>query len=147
MMEIHTEIVINAPRETVWSILTDFAAHADWNPFIVKIMGRARPGATIVFVAAMNGLKIPVVARIFNFEAGQRFSWGGPENRWIKAVVGAEHYFILETIHAQQCRMIHGEKMSGLVPTVLWQLMERSKPAYIAMNEALKRRAEQQLPQ
>jgi Polyketide cyclase / dehydrase and lipid transport len=39
MKEIHTEIEINAPGESVWRALTDFAAYPEWNPFIRRVEG------------------------------------------------------------------------------------------------------------
>ena len=39
MKQIQTEILINAPIEKVWAILTDLHAYAEWNPFIRKIEG------------------------------------------------------------------------------------------------------------
>ena len=37
MRQISTEIEINAPVETVWSILTDFDKYPDWNPFVKSV--------------------------------------------------------------------------------------------------------------
>jgi ribosome-associated toxin RatA of RatAB toxin-antitoxin module len=39
MKSITTAIVMNANREKVWNILSDFPAYPDWNPFITKITG------------------------------------------------------------------------------------------------------------
>ena len=36
---IDTETLIQAPPQRVWSVLTDFAAYSQWNPFIVSITG------------------------------------------------------------------------------------------------------------
>ncbi|RYZ45415.1 MAG: SRPBCC domain-containing protein, partial [Chitinophagaceae bacterium] len=34
--QIKTEIVINASKEKVWAILTNFSQYPQWNPFIVS---------------------------------------------------------------------------------------------------------------
>jgi uncharacterized protein YndB with AHSA1/START domain len=38
---IETEILINADIEHVWAVLTDYAAYADWNPYLVRVDGEA----------------------------------------------------------------------------------------------------------
>lgn len=44
MHRVRTTIDIAAPPERVWSILTDFAAHPQWNPFITAIWGELKTG-------------------------------------------------------------------------------------------------------
>ena len=36
---IRTEIVIQAPAEAVWAVLTDFPSHPAWDPFLTRIEG------------------------------------------------------------------------------------------------------------
>ncbi|MBP9884833.1 MAG: SRPBCC domain-containing protein [Leptospiraceae bacterium] len=142
MNEIHTEIEINAPKEVIWKILTDFSAYPEWNPFIVNITGTPRLGATILFVARFEAISIPILANIIQFEKEKSFSWGGPGISWLKSVFTAEHFFIIEEIENGKCRFTNKEQMDGAIPDALWLLIERGKPAYEAMNEALKKRAE-----
>lgn len=44
MYEIRTEIEIAATPEQVWSILIDFVAYSQWNPFIRSITGIVKTG-------------------------------------------------------------------------------------------------------
>ncbi len=44
MYQIETEIEIAASPERVWSILMDFSAYPEWNPFIRSLSGVAKPG-------------------------------------------------------------------------------------------------------
>lgn len=142
MNEIHTEIVINAPKEIIWGILTDFPAYPDWNPFIVKVLGSAAPGKRVFFVARFKIARAPVLAKILQFEVNQKLSWGGPGIRLAGRIFCAEHFFGIEEIQPGQCRFINSEQMGGVAGNTLWPLIERGRPAYIAMNEALKARAE-----
>lgn len=44
MKHISTEIEINAPAETVWTIFTDFDKYPEWNPFIKSVEGEVKQG-------------------------------------------------------------------------------------------------------
>lgn len=44
-LQIRTEIVIQASKEKVWSILTNLGAYPEWNPFIVSSKGSIEKGA------------------------------------------------------------------------------------------------------
>lgn len=142
MNEIRTEIIINAPKEKIWKILTDFASYPEWNPFIVSINGTPGLGATVFFVAKFEAILIPILANILEFEKEKKFSWGGPGISWLKPVFTTEHFFIIEEIEPGKCRFTNREQMDGAIPDAMWLFIEKGKPAYEAMNEALKKRAE-----
>ena len=44
MINLKTEIVIEASTEKVWSVLMDHNAYSSWNPFITKIEGSPEVG-------------------------------------------------------------------------------------------------------
>jgi hypothetical protein len=142
MNQIDTEIIINAPKEIIWSVLTDFSAYPQWNPFIVRLWGTAQADKPILFVARINGLSIPIIASILSFDVNAKLSWGAPRNAWFKPIVNPEHFCIIEEISATKCKLVHGESMGGFVPRALWPVIKRSRPAYVAMNQALKKRCE-----
>jgi hypothetical protein len=142
MNEINTEIIINAPKKAIWNILTDFPAYSEWNPFLIKVIGEASPGSNVFFVAKSEGAIVPVIANIMEYEFEKIISWGGPPFSWFRIVFGAEHFFIIEEITPTQCRFRNNERMEGMVADAMWALIEKSEPAYHAMNQALKKRAE-----
>ena len=45
---ISTEILINASKEKVWTILTDFDNYKSWNPFMINSSGQAIVGTKLV---------------------------------------------------------------------------------------------------
>ena len=42
--QLHTEIEIDAPTETVWETLTKLENYPNWNPFIVSAEGTVAVG-------------------------------------------------------------------------------------------------------
>src|SRR2546426_12617737 len=53
MLELRTDIEIDAPVERVWEVLDGFRPFPDWNPFIRRIRGNAQVGSRLdVFLGA-----------------------------------------------------------------------------------------------
>ena len=75
-------------------------------------------------------------------EKHKNLSWGGPSVSWVESIFSAEHIFEIDEIEPGVCRFINKEYMGGVVANTMWPLIQLGKPAYIAMNEALKARAE-----
>ena len=40
-------VVVEAPRELIWDVLTDFEAYDEWNPYVTRATGTASEGATV----------------------------------------------------------------------------------------------------
>lgn len=57
MHEIKTEIEIAATPERVWSILIDFIAYPQWNPFIRSINGVIKTGERLTAFIQPTGSK------------------------------------------------------------------------------------------
>jgi uncharacterized protein YndB with AHSA1/START domain len=39
---VHTEIVIPAPPDVIWMVLTDAAGYQEWNPVLIPVEGEIR---------------------------------------------------------------------------------------------------------
>jgi uncharacterized protein YndB with AHSA1/START domain len=48
-------VEIAAPVEAVWSVLVDFPAYAEWNPFTTSVQCSLEPGTMVVMRVAMPG--------------------------------------------------------------------------------------------
>ena len=46
---VHAELVIPAPPEAIWSVLTDAAGYKDWNPVFTHVEGEYREGAKMAY--------------------------------------------------------------------------------------------------
>lgn len=142
MQEIRTEIEIDAPVNKVWSILTDFSRHAEWNPFIREISGELRQGAQLQVNLGPPGKRAmkfkPIVQLV---EPEKAFRWLG--HLFIPGLFDGEHIFELETAGKNATRFIQREKFSGILVGIFRKSLDTDiKNGFIAMNEALKHRAE-----
>jgi len=81
MKRIRNRHLIPYPPQQVWAVLTDFKAHANWNPLNVWADGEALPGARVGmrFVDAGGG-KGKIIAQTVTVTAcdpGRRLDWVG----------------------------------------------------------------------
>ena len=143
MREIHTEIEIAAGKDAVWSVLTDFAAYPDWNPFLRTVAAELRPGAPVAMTIVVGMRTFDGDARMLRVVPEREMRWAGPISRLKGIVFRGEHYFMLEELAPGRVRFLHGEHFGGLSLPLIGGWMGRTlAPAYVAMNVALKRRAE-----
>lgn len=135
MKEIRTEIVIEAPRKTVWQVLMDFDHYADWNPFIIDIKGKASKGEKLATTMLLSEKERGFKPTVMEVEAEKRFEWKG------KMPLGAfsgQHYFKLEDAGNGHTKLIHGEHFSGWLRKIIMnKIGEETHQAFIAMNRAL----------
>lgn len=131
---------IDASTEEVWKVLTDFDKFPNWNPMIVKLIGTPVVGDKLMFsVQQINGKLLKLKARFQVVAPDKELRWGGG----LKGLLYGEHYFILEKIDDQSCRLHHGEIFSGLIISLFWWWLEpKSTPLYRLMSDALKKRVE-----
>ena len=141
--EIRTEIEIAASAATVWEILLDFRRHPEWNPFVRRIEGEAKVGERLTVMvkpANGNGMTFRPVVRVVAPE--REFRWLG--RFLVRGLFDGEHYFQIEPISKDRVRLIHGEHFSGLLVGLAQSGLESgTKAGFVAMNEALRARAEQ----
>ena len=139
MIRIATEILLPAPPERVWAILTDFAALPEWNPLVMDADGAAAPGARLRLLVAwpdLSGRRGWVRVKIDEWRTCERLAWtGGP---W--PIFRGHHWFDL-VAEGAGTRLRHGEDMTGLVPWLAQRTLgARFRPGYEALNRALAER-------
>ncbi|MES2622453.1 MAG: SRPBCC domain-containing protein [Bacteroidota bacterium] len=140
MKNLETEIIINAPAEKVWNILTDFEKFPEWNPLILRIEGKQELGAQLL-VELNNGKGSSVFKpKVVRLEKNKAFEWQG--NLPLGMFTG-RHQFRIEKLSDTQVKFIHREDFSGwLSGLIMKQIGEGTRKGFIKMNEALKKRAE-----
>lgn len=142
MKTINTTILIDAPIATVWKILMDQEAYPQWNPFIKQLQGDLATGNTIEATIQPPGQKaMRFTPQVKMNQPEREFRWLG--HLLFPGIFDGEHYFLLENIGGKQTKLTHGEQFSGLLAGILLKMIgENTKAGFIAMNEALKARAE-----
>jgi hypothetical protein len=140
--ELFSSIDIDAPAETVWQILIDFAAFPTWNPFIVGAEGKAQVGERVTLrMQPVVGSAITLHPTVVELVEGRRLRWQG--RLGLRGLFDADHLFIVEPSPVAESRFIQRERFTGaLVPFVRRSLDRGTLPAFQAMNAAIKDRAE-----
>jgi hypothetical protein len=137
---IDTEILIQAPPQRVWSVLTDFAAYSQWNPFIVSITGRAEWGARLMVRIQAGGEQHVFKPVVLQATAATQLRWLGRVG--FPGVFDGEHGFELRA-EGDGTRLLQTESFQGFLVPLLWRKVEpMTRAGFEAMNQALKARAE-----
>lgn len=139
---LETQIEIEAPAESVWSLLVDFPGHARWNPFVRSIEGSlelGKPLNVLIQPPGANAMKFKPV--LLEARSNRELRWKG--KLLLPGLFDGEHYFVIEDRPAGGVFFRQGEIFSGvLVRFFKASLDGATKQGFIAMNEAIKREAE-----
>lgn len=146
MYEITTHIDIAATPQRVWSVLMDFPAHPQWNPFLRSIAGVPAIGERLsVVLQPVGGKGMTFRPKVLVATPPQEFRWIG--RFLLPGIFDGEHYFRIMPIAAQMVRFEQGERFTGmLVPLAKSSLAGATRAGFVAMNVALKSRSEADAP-
>ncbi len=141
MRLLETEIVIDAPPQTVWSVLDDIECYPEWNPALPVLGGRTTVGQRVVGTLRQPNVPEREISPTITCIVGAR------ELCWLSQAPGgvfsAEHIFILEPTEEGRTRVRHNELFDGPMADERWPSIDTNlRKAYDDMNEALKARAE-----
>ena len=143
MKELTTEIIINASAQQVWSVLTDFASYAQWNPFIVGSAGEAIEGTRLTNQMKQGDKVMTFTPKLIKVEENRHLEWLG--RLWVPGLFDGNHIFVIEELGPTQVKLIQQERFSGILRSfIMKQIAETTRQGFIAMNRALKQRAESQ---
>lgn len=132
------EFTINAPIEKAWALLENFDNYKNWNSMIT-FKKKPQVGKTILMRVSLNGKKITTPVTFLKIEKNKKLAWkGGP-----KGLITGEHYFLLEAIDERSCKMIQGEKFSGLLVPIMWPFLKNTlNTLYEKTNEDIQKALE-----
>jgi hypothetical protein len=136
-------IGIQAPAEVIWGLIHDLASWETWNPTYPKASGDIHIGSTLEMTLQLPGqapqqIKPVVLEWVPNEQLHWRLSLMG-------GLVKTLRYIEIEQLAEASCIVSNGEFFAGLVgPSVVKRAGGSVRRGFIAMNEALKVRAEAQ---
>jgi len=140
MLELRTEIEIDAPVERVWAVLIDFERFPDWNPFIRRIHGNAQVGSRLDVLLGASG------TRPMRFRPTVKAVVPNRELRWLgrlglPRLFDGEHIFQIEPLGPNRVRFVQRERFRGLlVPLLARSLNRDARRGFEEMNRALRER-------
>lgn len=120
MRTISTTAVLDVPPEVAWQVLTDFAAHAEWNPFMSSIAGEPTPGSRLtVHLTPPGGRAMTVRPTVTAADPARLFEWLG--HLGVPGLFDGRHRFELEPLPSGQTGLTHSETFRGLLVRPLWR--------------------------
>lgn len=145
----HSEIIIHAPIDVVWSVMLDIDRYHEWNPFVTHIECAEQPprlGSDLTLhVQFKNGMQRKEVETINRLEppgtsgkAALQYRFTGPISDW--NLVRGERLQSLEALDQQTTRYQSYENLTGWVS---WLApMKQVRDGFERHAQALKARCE-----
>ena len=133
---VHHEIVIEASRDKVWSVLTDMKEYDQWNPVMLLVDGEVDEGQKVTYQFTQDAENVSKInAKVLIRKEPELLNQKGG----IPLVLTFNHrYSLLE--EGKQTRVIIHEDYTG-IGVNFWN-PEAVGLAYGRLNEALKNRVE-----
>ncbi len=140
--ELHTEIEISAPAQTVWTVLTDLDHYSEWNPFIVEAAGEVAVDKKLINrLQPPGGRAMTIKPAVTVVEPTQTFEWLG--HFGVPGVFDGRHRFDLTTTPSGGAQLVQSEQFNGVLVRFMRKMLDnQTRDGFEAMNSALKARAE-----
>lgn len=134
---VHTSVVIPAPAEQVWQVLTDFERMPRWSPSLLGVRGPWQHGAAVAVWQQLMG-EAWVLPQVLQLGPGLRFGWSswwhGDYSR-----VRDEHVFELQSLAPGLTRLVQRDRFHGPDAAALGEPLARAALAdYARFNRALR---------
>jgi hypothetical protein len=140
---IESEVTIDASRETVWRILTDFDAYSRWNPLMTAAEGDARLGEHIQVDLQPPGSDAQKLSpEIMVLRPERKLRW--MSRQLLPGLGDREYEVILEPLGGGRVRVVMHKRFEGIL--IPFTSTEREQVGLDLMAEALKKRAEEETP-
>jgi hypothetical protein len=143
--EVTTFVDIDAPAERVWQVLTDLAAYAEWNPFVLRAEGAFVEGDRVSVTLPPVNILVPSTLRATVVEVVpfRRLRLRSRLDRFgIPGLFDVDRTMTI-TERDGGVRLWQQDRFGGLLtPLLIGSLNRHRLPAFTAMNAALKQRAE-----
>ncbi len=141
MKELHTEIEIDAEPAAVWAVLTDTDRYGDWNPFVPELRGELAVGGRLhVRLKPPNSRGATLRPTVTALAPCETLEWLGTLG--VRGIFDGRHRFELHRTPTGT-RFVQREQFTGILVPLLGRWLDGgTRAGFVAMNEALKARAE-----
>lgn len=106
------ETRIEAPRATVWKVLSDFSTYPEWNALTPRVVGECRAGADVRALVHLDGDPFWMPRRIVVADVDARFTWVG--RAWYSPLAPGRRTISLADDDADATRVVDDELIGGL---------------------------------
>lgn len=141
MHELVTAVDIDAPAETVWTVLTDFGAYPEWNDY-TRIEGEATVGTTLRVSPGPEAGKMPSFSpEVLVAERSRELRWLG--HLLVPGLFDGEHRFVIDPQEDGGVRLTQSETFRGVLAGLVLRFYgDATEQNFRAVNAALRDRAE-----
>lgn len=107
---VHTAIVIDAPVDVVWSVLTNFDDMADWSSSLQNIEGDISNGGSVTTSFLFQGNVLPIPHTLL-YSEGEFFGWSDP----LQSIANAKdhHIYKVEDLGNGTTKFIQSDAFIG----------------------------------
>ncbi|MGB3636155.1 MAG: SRPBCC domain-containing protein [Rivularia sp. (in: cyanobacteria)] len=140
---IDTDIIINAPAEQVFAVLTDLRNYSQWNEQLFCHSGEPQVGSKLKLELRLpEGKGFSFEPTVITYEENCRFAWLA--TTMLKGIFDGEHRFELTLLESNRTKLRNTEYYSGLLSPLFQRMpmMQDADKGFERMNEALKVRVE-----
>ncbi|WP_221307344.1 SRPBCC domain-containing protein [Paraburkholderia atlantica] len=136
----HAGVFIGRPPADVWKVVSNSSAYPDWNPFITRVDGDFKEGATIRIVLGSGPDSMVFKPTVLLVRPERDLCWRG--SLWVRGLFDGKHCIHLAALGGGT-RLEQTESFSGLLAGRLTrEVIEETQREFQAMNAAVKQRAE-----
>lgn len=138
---IEDRIGIQAPPEVIWEIVHDIGRWGEWNPTYPRGEGEIRIGNVLTFDLQLPGQpKQEIKAKVLEWVPNEQLHW---QLSFMGGLIRTMRYIEITPLTEAGCVVDNGEIFGGLMGPSLGRRMRGPvRRGFLAMNEALKARAE-----
>lgn len=137
-------IEIDATPDHVWTVLTDFPAYQEWNPFIRQIEGNLAVGARLyVDIVPPGGRGMKFRPTVTAATPQRELAWLG--SLGMRGIFDGAHSFVLQDLGGGRTSVTQAETFRGILVPLFSRGLERTAAGFEEMNRALKERCETKL--
>lgn len=136
---VHTEILIEASAEQVWSILMDPSELVKWSTSFQGMRGEIKKGGLVVVDFMVKGRLLKQKHALTDCVEQRLFSWSDP----IVPGLRDNHQYLIEPVSDQQVRFVQTDEVKGPLALLLGAFTSRLLlELYLDFNTRLKACAE-----